>query len=71
MSWRSLTASSFIVAVMTVPVHAGRSASKAKRRMIGWDEILHGALPFPDSTVVMSWQGVSGGLKAAKLGTML
>lgn len=25
-------------------------------------------VPFPDSTVVMSWKGVSGGLKAAKLG---
>ncbi|KAK8888357.1 hypothetical protein M9Y10_039425 [Tritrichomonas musculus] len=50
---------------MTVPVHAGRSASKAKRRMIGWDEILHGALPFPDSTVVMSWQGYIQGLDMA------
>jgi hexosaminidase len=36
------------------------------RRMIGWDEILHGGLA-PNATV-MSWQGVKGGVAAAKMG---
>lgn len=48
--------------------HFSKYLESKGRRMIGWDEILDGDLPFPDSTVVMSWQGVSGGLKAAKLG---
>ena len=40
---------------------------KSKGRvMIGWDEITRGELP-PDA-VVMSWQGVKGGIKAAGLG---
>lgn len=39
--------------------------SKGKR-IIGWDEILEGGLA-PDATV-MSWRGVSGGIKAAKMG---
>ncbi|RXK83753.1 beta-N-acetylhexosaminidase [Filimonas effusa] len=39
--------------------------SKGKRLM-GWDEILHGGLP-PDATV-MSWQGMKGGIEAAKQG---
>lgn len=36
------------------------------RRIIGWDEILEGGLA-PGATV-MSWQGESGGIAAAKLG---
>ncbi|MBT3200318.1 MAG: family 20 glycosylhydrolase [Phycisphaerales bacterium] len=36
------------------------------RRMIGWDEILHGGLA-PKATV-MSWRGVKGGIAAAKMG---
>lgn len=39
-----------------------------KRKLIGWDEILDGDYPLPASAIVMSWQGVSGGLKAARLG---
>ncbi|OHT14321.1 Beta-hexosaminidase [Tritrichomonas foetus] len=38
------------------------------RRLVGWDEILSGGLPFPESSVVMSWRGTSGGIKAAELG---
>ena len=38
------------------------------RRLIGWDEILDGGLEFPQSAVVMSWRGTSGGIKAASLG---
>ncbi len=38
-------------------------ASKGKR-IIGWDEILEGGLA-PDATV-MSWQGMKGGIEAAK-----
>jgi hexosaminidase len=36
------------------------------RRLIGWDEILEGGLA-PEATV-MSWRGVKGGIKAARLG---
>lgn len=36
------------------------------RKMIGWDEILEGGLS-PNATV-MSWRGISGGIKAAKSG---
>ena len=36
------------------------------RRLIGWDEILEGGLP-PNATV-MSWQGVQGGIDAARQG---
>lgn len=36
------------------------------RRIIGWDEILDGS-PSPTATV-MSWRGMAGGIKAAKLG---
>lgn len=39
--------------------------SKGKK-MIGWDEILEGGLA-PEATV-MSWRGMQGGVKAAKLG---
>lgn len=40
-------------------------ASKGKK-MIGWDEILDGGLA--DGASVMSWRGLEGGIKAAKLG---
>ena len=40
--------------------------SKGKK-MIGWDEILDGG-GLPKSTAVMSWRGMSGGIKAAKDG---
>ena len=36
------------------------------RRLIGWNEILQGGLP-PEATV-MSWQGTSGGIAAARAG---
>ena len=36
------------------------------RKLIGWDEILEGGLP-PEATV-MSWQGVEGGIAAARQG---
>jgi hexosaminidase len=40
-------------------------ASKGKK-MIGWDEILDGGLA--EGATVMSWRGIEGGIKAAKLG---
>jgi hexosaminidase len=40
-------------------------ASKGKKFM-GWDEIMDGGLP--RSAAVMSWRGMKGGIKAAKLG---
>ncbi len=40
-------------------------SSKGKK-MIGWDEILHGGLA--DGVAVMSWQGMKGGIEAAKAG---
>lgn len=36
------------------------------RKLIGWDEILQGGLP--STAAVMSWQGVEGGIAAAKQG---
>jgi hexosaminidase len=36
------------------------------RRPVGWDEILEGGLP--RGAMVMSWQGESGGIAAARLG---
>ncbi len=36
------------------------------RKAIGWDEILEGGCD--TSTVIMSWRGVEGGIKAAKAG---
>ena len=39
--------------------------NKHGRKLIGWDEILEGKLA-PNATV-MSWQGVTGGIEAAKL----
>lgn len=40
--------------------------SEKNKRLIGWDEIIEGGLA-PDATV-MSWRGVSGGIKAARAG---
>lgn len=40
--------------------------SAHQRRLIGWNEILQGGLP-PEATV-MSWQGTSGGIAAARAG---
>lgn len=48
--------------------HFSNYLTSKGRRLIGWDEILDGDYPLPPSTVVMSWQGVTGGLKAARLG---
>jgi hexosaminidase len=39
--------------------------TKRGRRLIGWDEILEGGLA-PGATV-MSWRGIEGGIKAAKM----
>lgn len=36
------------------------------RRLVGWDEILEGGLA--ENATVMSWQGVNGGIAAAKAG---
>jgi hexosaminidase len=44
----------------------GRTLQSMGKHMIGWDEILEGGLP--PSAVVMSWQGVKGGIEAANLG---
>lgn len=40
-------------------------AGKGKK-LIGWDEILQGGLPA--NAAVMSWQGMKGGIEAARLG---
>ena len=40
-------------------------SSKGKK-MIGWDEILEGGLA--EGAAVMSWQGMKGGIEAAKMG---
>ncbi len=48
--------------------HFAKYLESKGRRLVGWDEILSGDLPFPESTVVMSWRGVGGGQKAARLG---
>lgn len=40
--------------------------AKKGKKIIGWDEILEGELA--EGAVVMSWRGVSGGLKAARMG---
>ncbi|CAK7031001.1 MAG: hypothetical protein PETM_01278 [Petrimonas sp.] len=39
---------------------------KKGKKLIGWDEILEGGLS-PEATV-MSWRGIDGGIKAAKMG---
>lgn len=43
-----------------------RFLAERGRRLIGWDEILDGALP--DDAIVMSWRGTEGGLVAARRG---
>lgn len=45
----------------------GAYLARHGRIMVGWDEILEGG-DLPDSAVVMSWRGVEGGIKAAKMG---
>ncbi len=40
--------------------------TKRGRKMVGWDEILQGGLA--EGATVMSWRGMSGGIKAAKSG---
>ena len=40
--------------------------AKHGRKLIGWDEIL--ASELPNEAIVMSWQGETGGIKAAKAG---
>lgn len=48
-------------------IHRMGDILKAKgKKLIGWDEILEGGLA-PDANV-MSWRGMSGGIKAAKAG---
>ncbi len=44
----------------------GRFLQSHGKCMIGWDEILEGGLP--PTAVVMSWQGIKGGIEAARLG---
>lgn len=46
--------------------HMEKYLAAKGRRLVGWDEILDGGLP-PQATV-MSWRGVSGGLKAISMG---
>lgn len=48
-------------------IHRMESLLKEKgKKLIGWDEILEGGLA-PEATV-MSWRGMSGGIKAAQAG---
>jgi hexosaminidase len=44
----------------------GRYLDQHGRRLIGWDEILDGAVPA--SATVMSWRGPEGAIKAARAG---
>jgi len=46
--------------------HFTKYLSKKGRRAIGWDEILEGGIP--KETMVMSWRGAKGGIKAASAG---
>ena len=46
--------------------HFTKYLSKKGRRAIGWDEILEGGIP--KETMVMSWRGAKGGIKAASTG---
>jgi hexosaminidase len=46
--------------------HFAQYLTSKGKRCIGWDEILQGGLP--DDTMVMSWTGTAGGIKAAQLG---
>ncbi|WP_445956499.1 beta-N-acetylhexosaminidase [Yeosuana sp.] len=44
----------------------GNIISSKGKKLIGWDEILEGGLA--EGTTVMSWRGMNGGIKAAKMG---
>ena len=44
----------------------GKFLAAHGRRMIGWDEILQGGIP--RNATIMSWQGTSGAIAAAKAG---
>lgn len=46
--------------------HAVELLKRHDRKVIGWNEMLEGGLP--DSAVVMSWTGIDGAVKAARLG---
>lgn len=50
----------------------GRFLSAHHRRLIGWDEILEGAIPsnqkIPRDAMIMSWRGIDGALAAAAAG---
>ena len=46
--------------------HFARWLAAKGRHLIGWDEILDGGLP--EGAAVMSWRGVSGGIRAARAG---
>ena len=55
------------IALQAYFIHRIDAFLRAKgRRLVGWDEILDGGLP-PDA-IVMSWRGMDGGRKAARLG---
>jgi len=45
---------------------AARALEKRGRTAMGWDEILEGGLP--EGTLVMSWRGTEGGIRAAGMG---
>ncbi len=45
---------------------AARALEERGRIAMGWDEILEGGLP--DGTLVMSWRGTEGGIRAAGMG---
>lgn len=44
-----------------------RSLEKRGRRLVGWEEILHGG-PLPPDAVVLSWQGAASAVTAAEAG---
>jgi hexosaminidase len=50
----------------------GRFLSARHRRLIGWDEILGGAIPrnemIPSDAMIMSWRGIDGALAAVAAG---
>lgn len=48
--------------------HFASYLEKKGRRLMGWDEILDGNLPFPESTVIMAYRGVETLQKATSLG---
>ncbi|MFW6313204.1 MAG: beta-N-acetylhexosaminidase [Spirochaetota bacterium] len=45
---------------------AARALEQRGRIAMGWDEILEGGLP--EGTLVMSWRGTQGGIRAAEMG---